>query len=131
MSTSGLITKCPYCGRENDGESLHCTECGTRIRGEISRPQIICPACGETEKFERLISAPGFKWSVFIFCGFLSVVFLTCSRPKRFRCNNCDATFSHRSDGAKIMLGLLAVWLLCGWLPFLIFETFYLYFDRT
>jgi Double zinc ribbon len=122
------MKKCPYCGRENDEESLQCKECGTRIRGEISKPQIICPACGETEKFERLIDAPGLKWSVFILGGWLSVVFLTCSRPKRFRCKNCEAAFSHRSVGAKVMLGLLVIWLSFCWLPLLI-RLFYFFFS--
>ena len=108
---------------------MHCTDCGTRIQSEISKPEITCPHCVETGKLERVIPAPGFKWSVFILGGIFSVIFLTGSRPRRFRCQNCNTAISYRTVWAKIMLGCLVVWLLCGWLPILIYLLICLFFS--
>jgi hypothetical protein len=130
------MKRCPYCGKENDDAAIHCKECGTEMVGGdyalIALPslKITCPNCGESEKFEPLVSAyRKFSWSLFFFGGLLSILFLNASRPRRLRCVKCETSFAARSRGAKIMLVLLIVWLAIFWVPSLTY-LLYLFFRQ-
>ncbi len=127
------MKKCAHCGRENNDSTVICAGCGTEQHSEpgppnIStntlnpkRPEVACPNCGNSENLESVVFPhKKFSWLFFFLGGILSVLFLNVSRPRRFRCHNCAASFYIRSPGAKFMLVLLVVWLLFIWLPLVV-----------
>lgn len=134
------MKKCIYCGAENDVPAANCTGCCAELSREPvqenvsqevripAKPANVCPHCGQSENLESVVFPhKKFSWPFFLLGGIFSVIFLNGSRPRRFRCHNCEASFYVRSSGAKFMLVLLVAWLLFAWLPFVISALFLLW----
>ena len=112
------MTRCSYCGFENDVTVSICKGCGSTLpkvesrvipaKAVVSGPA--CPVCGGQDYSEALALRGSFSWLVFLAGGFLAVLFHNASREERVRCNACGHFFGIRTPMSR--LSLIVFWFL-------------------
>ena len=112
------MSKCSYCGRENDGTAAACSSCGTPIelegREEANLSQVkgaACPKCGARDNYTKAVKLrSSFSLGTFLLGGIFAVIFFNAGQPRRVRCNQCDTFFNIRTRAGKVSLAIF--WLL-------------------
>lgn len=112
------MSKCSYCGRENDDAAITCIGCHTPLKESITqsaptarRSTVICPKCGAPDSYTQAIELrSSFNLGVFLLGGIWAVIFRNAGRPKRVRCRQCEQVFSIRTPASRVSLAVF--WLL-------------------
>jgi len=66
-------------------------------------PKVTCPQCGAVDDFTPVVELrSSFSLPVFLFGGLIAVLFRNAGRPRRVRCNKCEARFYVSSPLSKI-----------------------------
>ena len=112
------MSRCSYCGRENDGAATACSSCGTPVEtegcedGDLSQtPGVTCPNCGARDNYTKAVELrSSFNLGTFLLGGIFAVMFRNASQPRRVRCNQCDTFFSIRTRAGNVSRAVF--WLL-------------------
>jgi hypothetical protein len=112
------MSKCSYCGRENDGAAIACVECRTPLTEGTTqsapgarRSRVTCPKCGAPDSYTQAIELrSSFNVGVFLLGGIWAIIFRNAGRPRRVRCSQCEEVFSIRTPASKVSLAVF--WLL-------------------
>lgn len=114
---------CSYCGKQYPDEATVCVldqqpldvpqrpDTTPAQQAPASPPKVICPACGAKDDYTRLVGPrSSFSLSSFLLGGIFAVIFHNLGRPKRVRCNQCEARFeihSRVSKASRVIFWLL------------------------
>jgi len=108
---------CSYCGKQFSDDMEACPFDQQPLKGvvetppEVVPPEATCPQCGAAGDFTPVIELrSSFSLPVFLFGGLFAVLFRNAGRPRRVRCNKCEARFSVSSSLSKISRAIF--WLL-------------------
>lgn len=100
---------CSYCGKEYPDDAEVCALDQQPLKGlaEASAgnasPKVICPQCGAADDFTPVPEVrSSFSLPVLLLGGLIAVVFRNAGRPRRVRCNKCEARFYVSSTFSKI-----------------------------
>jgi len=111
---------CPYCGAQYPDDAVACSVDGNQLSAPVQSEQetnhrsatrVRCPACGASDDYSATVQLrSSFSWLVFLAGGIFAVLFRNAGRPRRVRCNKCEALFDIRTPFTKVSLAFL--WLL-------------------
>jgi hypothetical protein len=116
------MKSCAYCGAQYPDETVVCPLDGHPLSATVEShapgvqlrpPKVLCPACGAPDDYKPAIELRrSFGWAALIAGGLPGLFLWNAGRPKRVRCNKCEATFDIRTPLSKI--SLVIFWILVG-----------------
>ena len=100
---------CLYCGKQYPDDAEVCVldqqplkELAKSPAG-VASPRVTGPQCGAADDFTPVLEVhSSFSLSAFLFGGLYAVLFWNAGRPRRVRCNKCEARFYVSSPLSKI-----------------------------
>lgn len=114
------MKSCPYCGAQYPNDAVACAVDGNQLSAPVQTQQeandksaarVRCPACGAADDYSATMELRGsFSWLAFLAGGIFAVLFRNAGRPRKVRCNKCEAIFDIRTPFTKI--SLVVLWLL-------------------
>jgi hypothetical protein len=89
---------CSYCGRQYSDEVEFCAVDQQPLSGQSSAKRRVtsgtCPQCAAEDDFTPVVDVhSSFNLFAFLFGGLFAVLFQNAGRPRRVRCNRCEARF--------------------------------------
>jgi hypothetical protein len=100
---------CSYCGKQYPDDAEVCAIDQQPLaelaesQPRVAPPRATCPQCGAADDFTPVLDPHSpFSLLPFLAGGLLAVIFRNAGRPKRVRCNKCEARFYVSSPLSKI-----------------------------
>ena len=100
---------CSYCGKQYPDDAEVCVLDQQPLKGlaelpaGATSPKVTCPQCGAADDFSPVLEMrSSFSLLAFLSGGLIAVLFRNAGRPRRVRCNKCEARFYVSSPLSKI-----------------------------
>jgi hypothetical protein len=100
---------CSYCGKQYPDEAEVCALDQHPLKAPadsatgVASPKVTCPRCGAADDFTHALEMrSSFSLLAFLFGGLIAVLFRNAGKPRRVRCNKCEAPFYVSSPLSKI-----------------------------